>query len=237
MRGKDILAAQPVFAERITPAYAGKRPSGGHHRAAGGDHPRVCGEKKALIDDLDYDKGSPPRMRGKVLDGRNNGADRGITPAYAGKRSHATVTGTDASDHPRVCGEKTVAFLGLHRLMGSPPRMRGKALSVSTWTRSPGITPAYAGKRLPEGWEEDSDGDHPRVCGEKRHIQHHDVSAFGSPPRMRGKASRSCRSRAKSGITPAYAGKRGQRVTQYCRYWDHPRVCGEKLVNNLLLLS
>ena len=51
----------------------------------------------------------------------------------------------------------------------------------------------------------------------------------GSPPRMRGKASRGGLILKDDGITPAYAGKSIQtfQFVQYHR--DHPRVCGEKL--------
>ena len=51
----------------------------------------------------------------------------------------------------------------------------------------------------------------------------------GSPPRMRGKASRGGLILKDDGITPAYAGKSIQTV-QFVQYHrDHPRVCGEKL--------
>ena len=49
-----------------------------------------------------------------------------VSPAYAGK-SHSYLNST---------------FLNL----GSPPRMRGKAIVVNGQLQKPGITPAYAGK-------------------------------------------------------------------------------------------
>ena len=45
VRGKALFANLQRPGERITPARAGKRPAGGHHRAASRDHPRACGEK------------------------------------------------------------------------------------------------------------------------------------------------------------------------------------------------
>ena len=45
---------------------------------------------------------------------------------------------------------------------------------------------------------------------------------------MRGKASCILVSSSTVGITPAYAGKRGQPPSGPCCRWDHPRVCGEK---------
>ena len=70
--------------------------------------------------------------------------------------------------------------------------------------------------------------DHPRVCGEKRRGLHPRRGRWGSPPRMRGKATFPSRRPAFRRITPAYAGK-----SYHSRYFllvvrDHPRVCGEK---------
>ena len=50
------------------------------------DHPRVCGEKNAILSGRKTEPGSPPRMRGKdsIMDGLQG--VHGITPAYAGKR-------------------------------------------------------------------------------------------------------------------------------------------------------
>ena len=50
-----------------------------------GDHPRLCGEKKARWECFPHMRGSPPPMRGKVLVYRTSLSESGITPAYAGK--------------------------------------------------------------------------------------------------------------------------------------------------------
>ena len=53
--------------------------------ALGRDHPRVCGEKFDMLPLEIRQKGSPPRMRGKVGHGLAPKFEVGITPAYAGK--------------------------------------------------------------------------------------------------------------------------------------------------------
>ena len=68
---------------------------------------------------------------------------------------------------PRVCGEKSSMSTAMGSWKGSPPRMRGKdrlrhPRNIQCW-----ITPAYAGKRNLSGLANQSNGDHPRVCGEK----------------------------------------------------------------------
>ena len=92
--------------------------------------------------------GSPPRMRGKEVQGLFQDLVGGITPACAGKRRSDWIIRSIYWDHPRVCGEKLAAKAGSINGMGSPPRMRGKGnFHVVTHTKV-GITPACAGKSL-----------------------------------------------------------------------------------------
>ena len=53
------------------------------------------------------EKGSPPRVRGKVIQDSPDAGGWGITPACAGKSFWIEVTLCNIWDHPRVCGEKT----------------------------------------------------------------------------------------------------------------------------------
>ena len=91
----------------------------------------------------------------------------------------------------------------------SPPRVRGKELHVGVGLCSIWITPAYAGKRGFARLDQDSFQDHPRVCGEKYPVMDDAFIDMGSPPRVRGKGLRLCAVLRAGGITPAYAGKRG----------------------------
>ena len=86
MRGKANHAICPEGQCGITPAYAGKSTRYSSHNQRDWDHPRVCGEK-ALAQGFNVGRqGSPPRMRGKVINTDVPGHGLGITPAYAGKR-------------------------------------------------------------------------------------------------------------------------------------------------------
>ena len=131
----------------VSPAYAGKRqfcpPAGRTDK----DHPRMCGEKMMKAGSNCAMLGSPPRMRGKVINNINSWLIVGITPAYAGKRAKKPVVQDDDMDHPRVCGEKRRPRFRHCLRPGSPPRMRGKA--------------RHGCVMEPAKW------DHPRVCGEK----------------------------------------------------------------------
>ena len=106
--------------------------------------------------------------------------------------------------------------------------MRGKERSIYNEREAQGITPAYAGKSIPQTPLMVKRWDHPRVCGEKAPRQTLDFAMLGSPPRMRGKGGYSHGHTTFFGITPAYAGKSLTILILYTDRWDHPRVCGEK---------
>ena len=131
-----------------------------------------------------------------------------ITPAYAGKRKGSNQRDWSAEDHPRLCGEKKFPGFCMLIQLGSPPPMRGKVptnLAAQLFDR---ITPAYAGKRAATTASQPPEGDHPRLCGEKKPKRHRSRRMPGSPPPMRGKAIQSIAQIHRTRITPAYAGKR-----------------------------
>ena len=133
-----------------------------------------------------------------------------------------------AEDHPRTCGEKRIACVFCHIIMGSPPHMRGKDGIIQLPVGAGGITPAHAGKSPQDGIDFFRNGDHPRTCGEKLPVLVLLRSFAGSPPHMRGKdASRALRG-GNPGITPAHAGKSTFTPFFEVVFWDHPRTCGEK---------
>ena len=68
------------------------------------------------------------------------------------------------------------------------------------------------------------------MCGEKGKLIPFYVDEVGSPPRMRGKVMKSGTSSLNSRITPAYAGKSILYAAGAFCSWDHPRVCGEKII-------
>ena len=228
MRGKDPLLFTDLDKVRITPAYAGKSLALRHPFLTEWDHPRVCGEKTKIKRPFTVNAGSPPRMRGKVLAARLYDLVNGITPAYAGKSDCLFQHGALFQDHPRVCGEKYHSTVPGAGHLGSPPRMRGKGEVSSRHAQQHGITPAYAGKSIKKTKAFIEYGDHPRVCGEKYTTFRNQLKTAGSPPRMRGKVAEIFLGNSGGGITPAYAGKRRERMVHDGHGGDHPRVCGEK---------
>ncbi len=167
MRGKAKNRCRSCPLTRITPACAGKRDIPPPGRTAPGDHPRVCGEKSGIQLGAVGSKGSPPRVRGKVISSLQCDFLSGITPACAGKRKRSRLQRSGTGDHPRVCGEKQGQKDSIINQLGSPPRMRGKVLGSLAAAHDAGITPAYAGKRTRSSRMQHAHRDHPRVCGEK----------------------------------------------------------------------
>ena len=106
--------------------------------------------------------------------------------------------------------------------------MRGKVLLLLDAGVVVGITPAYAGKRVRDSFCKDIRWDHPRVCGEKSPAFSMIEIVSGSPPRMRGKATKTGCFHPGVRITPAYAGKSDFSDDTVEDALDHPRVCGEK---------
>ena len=174
-------------------------------------------------------------MRGKVFERPGGFVEIRITPAYAGKRSKSMTLRSLRGDHPRVCGEKFCFVLSLYNLLGSPPRMRGKGRRHLGPQLLHGITPAYAGKSRLCYVLGCFCKDHPRVCGEKKVMRGAKDKRMGSPPHVRGKAQDLTDRQPVCWITPACAGKRLRTLQRSSVSGDHPRMCGEKLVERSTL--
>ena len=189
MRGKAIDFSFGVVEDRITPAYAGKRICRRCTHAGMRDHPRLCGEKVPKVPLMLVNIGSPPPMRGK--------ADASKVSMYAAEGSPPPMRGKDR--HVKILGY----------VEGITPAYAGKSYDEGTATKDKvGITPAYAGKSTGGGLDGTFYKDHPRLCGEKHVFPAVAVLVLGSPPPMRGKATRTRTGTRNSRITPAYAGKR-----------------------------
>ena len=128
VRGKPLLGEIACGEPRITPACAGKTAPRSPCIYAGGDHPRVCGENCTSRPAQRPERGSPPRVRGKLHKRGLLRGSLGITPACAGKTALSQGRGPASWDHPRVCGENRLRFFSPRGITGSPPRVRGKPL-------------------------------------------------------------------------------------------------------------
>ena len=92
--------------------------------------------------------------------------------------------------------------------------MRGKAWAEAKAPADERITPAYAGKSPLDTFGQ--------------------LTQLGSPPPMRGKVLTFVKIVASARITPAYAGKRKFAFAPAVQIKDHPRLCGEKKVVDVI---
>ena len=207
MRGKLVDIVVWVVGLRITPAGAGKTKPGKSQRSYKQDHPRRCGENALFYRVTAWRGGSPPQVRGKHGTYGRKRQQRRITPAGAGKTGFTEVTGDDAKDHPRRCGENDLRLVRATYATGSPPQVRGKLRHFKPCDIVQGITPAGAGKTVfRRGWRL-TVWDHPRRCGENRCQRQPIIEYIGSPPQVRGKQPSPGAVSYDIGITPAGAGK------------------------------
>ena len=150
----------------ITPACAGTT----YAEYGGGqsfrDHPRMCGDHNAECYSTDGAKGSPPHVRGPLLETGNVSQKSGITPACAGTTSRYRDLGNEDRDHPRMCGDHCHKVCQSLIKVGSPPHVRGPPSPSASTVPKYGITPACAGTTnisyniYRRCW------DHPRMCGD-----------------------------------------------------------------------
>ena len=166
-RGKAAKRPQWWTSCRITPAYAGKRPSRSKSISPARDHPRIRGEKPMKNLKRYRTEGSPPHTRGKAFASTVRAFMTGITPAYAGKSGMSCVPCRSRRDHPRIRGEKSSLFGSSEESAQSPPHTRGKEDTTTETLRKVRITPAYAGKRSSKIPTQVSYRVHPRIRGEK----------------------------------------------------------------------
>ena len=108
--------------------------------------------------------------------------------------------------------------------------MRGKPKRLMVDSFGDRITPADAGKTCIGICFCACKRDHPRGCGENSKTYVDVRGTVGSPPRMRGKPSKSYSLPSEPGITPADAGKTIRAKLIFCAMGDHPRGCGENFV-------
>ena len=93
-----------------------------------------------------------------------------------------------------------------------------------------GIIPAHAGSINTLGLTRSPFWDHPRSCGEYLFWRTLMISMGGSSPLMRGVFNPLPPPPELPGIIPAHAGSIRKRLRRNCLDRDHPRSCGEYLI-------
>ncbi len=129
-------------------------------------HPRVCGERIAAS------------WYGRSVDR--------FIPACAGNAFAEYFIHEALTVHPRVCGERELGVRTTTDADGSSPRVRGTRLLVRLISGRFRFIPACAGNAISRTDSVIFPAVHPRVCGERTHIDALTLAETGSSPRVRG---------------------------------------------------
>ena len=169
-------------------------------------------------------------MRGTPQHRTRSACDTGIIPAHAGNTHAINRINRSRRDHPRTCGEHSTISPRMRTMTGSSPHMRGTPEDNGDQPANKRIIPAHAGNTQLNTVCAMSVWDHPRTCGE-----HGSLGVFlgfptGSSPHMRGTLSVSFSLRNVLRIIPAHAGNTCNQEFAKDYERDHPRTCGEHIV-------
>ena len=175
--------------------------------------------------------GSSPHVRGARSGGSSVSLLMGIIPACAGSTKGAFGIQGRHWDHPRMCGEHALNEMKIPREVGSSPHVRGARGSCVVPERVGGIIPACAGSTRKSRASLVVPRDHPRMCGEHQRGVRDPRTALGSSPHVRGALIQGIVLHCPLGIIPACAGSTASAATASDPRRDHPRMCGEHLVD------
>ena len=93
-----------------------------------------------------FNQGSSPLTRGKLLDRVLDGVHAGLIPAHAGKTYRSGPSACGRPAHPRSRGENSCHYQLFSSQNGSSPLTRGKLDRGLTAPKVSGLIPAHAGK-------------------------------------------------------------------------------------------
>ena len=146
----------------------------------------MCGEHVVRITQIRGNGGSSPHVRGTRVAVLRHIASGRFIPACAGNTAAQIALNTQASVHPRMCGEHVPAHLPPPVQIGSSPHVRGTRPDQPRRGSHRRFIPACAGNTWGGGPAVEVISVHPRMCGE--HVIHRNKSptTIGSSPHVRG---------------------------------------------------
>ena len=125
-----------------------------------------------------------------------------------------------------MCGADYLAERQALTASGSPPRVRSRLIVAPVLRAVAGITSACAEQTAASSSRACWAWDHLRVCGADQNRKPRGLRAWGSPPRVRSRLSRTIRRPRWRRITSACAEQTPIAPIGCARSRDHLRVCG-----------
>ena len=167
VRGTRFAADARLDDLRFIPACAGNASCRPRTRRRPAVHPRVCGERRNMLDALCAGDGSSPRVRGTPSQKRGRTLPCRFIPACAGNACRWPPAARSSPVHPRVCGERPLRPVRGSTISGSSPRVRGTLEQRHGVRPELRFIPACAGNAPPSSPSAGRWQVHPRVCGER----------------------------------------------------------------------
>ena len=145
MRGQHHVQKPSSKHGRIIPARAGPTNWFTACAVSFSDHPRSCGANTPCAENIGYQDGSSPLVRGQHRCGVFGDCSIRIIPARAGPTGYRDTPSHVISDHPRSCGANNVIRNLRCRTSGSSPLVRGQRAQIRGHGVLRRIIPARAG--------------------------------------------------------------------------------------------
>ncbi len=111
-----------------------------------GGHPHVCGEETVTLPSSHVPQGTPPRVWGRGRQNKQRSLQARDTPTCVGKRPAKQTAKPTSKGHPHVCGEEKWPPSQNQGLLGTPPRVWGRATTILWKTKLYRDTPTCVGK-------------------------------------------------------------------------------------------
>ncbi len=192
---------------RLIPARAGRTSPTCCRRGRRWAHPRSRGA------DYRYGRldlaapGSSPLARGGLAAVSTRLHGPRLIPARAGRTSPTAASTCRHGAHPRSRGADALAGVRVPAVMGSSPLARGGRGERPGDDTAPGLIPARAGRTMPVSRPAATKQAHPRSRGADARLLDPQGQPLGSSPLARGGRRRRGRSRRRTGLIPARAGR------------------------------
>ena len=130
--GRPYSVPATLAAQRFTPTRVGTTTSRPTRRRGAPVHPHACGDDKAAGRKSAASSGSPPRVWGRLREGRLVRASDRFTPTRVGTTRKLAVARPRARVHPQACGDDPRYPCAGSSAGGSPPRVWGRRLTLGS---------------------------------------------------------------------------------------------------------
>ena len=107
-------------------------------------------------------------------------------PTCVGNTTNSTYSSVSLTVHPHVCGEHALPVCGLHRGVGSSPRVWGTRIRSRRADRTWRFIPTCVGNTRSSRRRHHHQAVHPHVCGEHLSCRTGRFNLYGSSPRVWG---------------------------------------------------